>query len=89
MHREVWKSFRDRKGKVFLLISLSLESYPEWNMTHAQLHDPQAWCAGAGAGIRSHPATARAFEQKRLLWRRNVAPWRLVWPWALGMRKEE
>lgn len=48
---------RDRKGKAFLLISLSLESYPKQNMIHAQFHDPQALWAGAGGGIRSHPAT--------------------------------
>lgn len=89
MHRELWKSFRDRKEKAFLLISLSLESYPKQNTIHSQFHDSQAWCAGADGGIRSHPGTARASEQERLVWRRNIAPWVLVWPWAMRPREEE
>lgn len=49
MHREVWKPFRDRKGKAFFFISLILESYPKQNMIHARFHDPPAmmcWCRG-------------------------------------------
>lgn len=77
------------RGRLSLLFPSALRVIQSgiWSMLSSMI--PRPWCAGAGEGIESNLATARASEQERLLWRRNVAPWGLVWPWAVGLREEK